>query len=301
MIPCDEGEQGRLAGTVGPHQLPVLSLLYGPVEPVDDDLLPVGDAQGAHLYPRAGGQGRGRHERRGQLRALPLGARQLGHLPAAEHGIALPRQQQAAFAEQAEVSGKGGDLVEAVDDHHQPLSLPDQLCQQPHQLLARALIQPIEGLIQNQQLGSPQQGAGQQQLAPLPARKIAIGALPQGLDAEACQQRSGLHLLSPRLQHQGRYPIARFLLFPQHVGVAPLPVQLPQLLLRLEGEAHGPHPASHLPCTDGQLAAQGRGQRRLAAAVATDKGPAVLRGETKFWNNQSVVATKGQGGGLPLQ
>ncbi|MNZ42299.1 hypothetical protein D3C78_598700 [compost metagenome] len=83
MIPCDEGEQGRLAGAVGPHQLPVLPLGNGPVEPVDDDLVPVGDAQGAHLYPGAGGQGRGRLERRGQLRALPLGPCQLGHLLAA--------------------------------------------------------------------------------------------------------------------------------------------------------------------------------------------------------------------------
>ncbi|MNZ42298.1 hypothetical protein D3C78_598690 [compost metagenome] len=194
------------------------------------------------------------------------------------------------------MAGEGGDLVEAVDDHHQTLPLRHQLRQQRHQIPARALIQAIEGLVQHQQLGLSQQGAGQQQLAPLPAREMAIGAIPQGLDAEARQQRSGLRLLSPLLQHQGRHPIARLLLFPQHVGVAPLPVQLPQPLLRLEGEALGPHPASHLPCTDGQLAAQGRGQRRLAAAVAADEGPARLRRQGEVGDEESLVAVKSQAG-----
>ncbi len=108
-------------------------------------------------------------------------------------------------------------------------------------------------------------------------------------------------LLTPCLQHQGRYPIPRLLLFPQHVGIAPLPVQLPQLLLRLERESLGPDSTRYRSGTHGQLAAQGRRQRRLAAAVAADEGPAGLRGETEFGNNQGTVATKGQGGGLPLQ
>ncbi|MNI25370.1 hypothetical protein D3C73_790180 [compost metagenome] len=194
------------------------------------------------------------------------------------------------------MAGEGGDLVEAVDDHHQTLPLRHQLRQQRHQIPARALIQSIERLVQHQQFRLPQQGAGQQQLAPLPARKMAIGAIPQGLDAEARQQCACPGFLSPLLQHQGRHPIARLLLFPQHVGVAPLPVQLPQSLLRLKREALGPHPASHPPCTDGQLAAQGRSQRRLAAAVAADEGPARLRRQGEVGDEESLVAVKSQAG-----
>lgn len=198
------------------------------------------------------------------------------------------------------MGGEGGDLVEAVDDHHQPLPLCHQFRQQLHQGGPGPLIQPIEGFIQHQQLGAPQQGPGQQQLAPLPAREITVGAIPQGLDTEAGQQRARRGLL-PLLQHQGRHPVARLLLFPQHVGVASLPVQLPQLLLRLEREAHRLHPAAGGPLAQGELAAQGRGERRLAAAVAADEGPARLRGEAKLGDYKGTVAAQGQGGGLPLQ
>ncbi|MNE04430.1 hypothetical protein D3C80_969610 [compost metagenome] len=254
MIAGDEGEQGRLAGTVRANQLPVLPLPNGPVEPVDHPLLAIGDPQVAHLHPGAGGQGGGRRERRRQPRTLPLDPRQLGHLRAPQHIVALPRQQQTQLPEQAEVAGEGGDLVESIDDDHQAQPLCHQISQQRHQLEARALIQAIERLVQHQQLGPRQQGAGQQQLASLTAREITVGTIPQPRYAKARQQRPCLRRL-PHLQHQGRYLIPRLLFFPQHVGVAPLPVLLPQLLLRLEGEAHGIQLAQGLPRAQAQLAA----------------------------------------------
>jgi hypothetical protein len=159
------------------------------------------------------------------------------------------------------------------------------------------LIQAIEGFVQHQQLGSPQQGPGQQQLAPLPAREIAIGALPQDSMPKRASS-AGLMLLPPAssIRVDTRYPASS---------------SSPSMSVLRRCQSSSPAVAATRTSRSAQL--DPIPLRHTTSSPHRADASAVLplpllptkaqrcRGETEFGNNQGVVATQSRGGGLPLQ
>ena len=210
--------------------------------------------------------------------------RQLGDQRLLQQGRLLAGLAEGAVSQHAGELYKLRDLIEAVEDQHQGDAGAVQVGQQGSQLLAGVDVEAVERFVEDQQLRIGHQGLTQQGLTRFPGRQVLKPAVQQGADAKLFgQARAAGRIFYLILDNLCGGAAGVFFAGAEQVGVIALPLVADQLLQLLEGEAgYAGEVAFVLAAEQGQVAGQGPREGGFAAAVATDKRPALTRSQVQL-------------------
>ncbi len=281
MIAGDQTEQRGFAGAVRADDLPMFTGVNLPVEMIEDRPIVIADHAVAqddqrpirrqrHLLRRILGL-------RQRQPAEVFAVRQLRHQRVRHHLAARPAAGQGAVRQHAHLPHKIRYFVEPVEHQHHGLTLGGKLAQQRGELRARVNVQPVEGLVEDQQVRLGHQRPAQQGFTRFAGGEVFEAARQQGGDAELRGQplaaRGVFHLF---LNDFRRGAAGVVLVRAEQIGVVALPLVADHFLQLFEGDAHRVLKiAAAFTAQQNQFVGQRARQGGFAAAVGADEGPAV--------------------------
>ncbi|MNS72137.1 hypothetical protein D3C72_1055380 [compost metagenome] len=242
MIAGNQAQQRGFPRAVGAGDLPVLTGVHRPAQSIENWAIVIRDSTVFQLDARlvvVQQMPRRRGVWLGKCNAVEFFAVcQLGDQGLLKQRLFFAGFRQTTIRQHARVLHKIGDLIETVQNQHEGIALLIQRREQGGQLRAGLHIQPVERLIEDQQIRLVHQRLAKQSFSRFPGREVFKAPLQQASNAEKFGHLLAASSVFSFVLDNFCGGAARILFaWAEQVGVIALPLVADQFLQLFEGEA----------------------------------------------------------------